>query len=101
MKAWEDEGDMNVGWDITVKDVERIRQFLTPTIHTKPNLEPVMQPYMPLEPIHDKEKIVREKEQDYDIPLHDGVMQHLTPQTVYITPPDDDYVAPASSPTWD
>ncbi|GJS34868.1 hypothetical protein Tco_0533250 [Tanacetum coccineum] len=101
MKAKEDEGDMDVGWDIIVKDVESLRQFLIATIHTKPNLEPVMQPYMPLEPIHDKEKIVREKEQDYDYPLHDGVMQHLTPQTVYITPPDDDYVAPASSPTWD
>ncbi|GKB34718.1 reverse transcriptase domain-containing protein [Tanacetum coccineum] len=79
MKAHEDEGDMDVGWDITVKDVERLRQFLTPTIHTLPNLEPVVQPYMPLGPVHDKEKILREEEQDYDIPLHDGVMQPLTP----------------------
>ncbi|GKD07847.1 hypothetical protein Tco_1187532 [Tanacetum coccineum] len=91
MKAQEDEGDMDVGWDITVKDVERLRQFLTPTIHTLPNPEPVVQPYMPLGPVHDKEKIIKEEEQDYDIPLHD----------VHITLPDDDYVAPATSPTLD
>ncbi|GJT43356.1 hypothetical protein Tco_1512313 [Tanacetum coccineum] len=28
LKAREDEGDMDVGWDITVKDVESLRQFL-------------------------------------------------------------------------
>ncbi|GJY08034.1 hypothetical protein Tco_0375088 [Tanacetum coccineum] len=56
---------------------------------------------MSLGPVHDKEKIAREEEQDYDIPLHDGVMQPLTPQTVHITPPDDDYVAPTTSPTLD
>ncbi|GJY35232.1 reverse transcriptase domain-containing protein [Tanacetum coccineum] len=63
-KAQEDEGDMDVGWDITSKDVERLRQFLTPTIHTLPNLEPVVQPYIPLGPVHDKDKIVREEEQE-------------------------------------
>nr|GEW21552.1 hypothetical protein [Tanacetum cinerariifolium] len=47
--------------------------------------------------VYDKEKIVREEEQDYDIPLHDGVMQPLTPQSVHITPPDDDYVALATN----
>ncbi|GJT14848.1 hypothetical protein Tco_0873554 [Tanacetum coccineum] len=99
LKAQEDEGDIDVGWDITVEDVERLRQFLTPTIHTLPNLEHVVQPYMSLGTVHDKEKIVREKEYDYDIPLYDGLMQPLTPQTVHITPPDDDYVAPATSPT--
>ncbi|GJT21600.1 hypothetical protein Tco_0891537 [Tanacetum coccineum] len=97
----EDEGDMDVGWDITVKDVERLRKFLTPTIHTLPNLKPVVQPYMPLGPVHDKEKIVKEEEQDYDIPLHDGMIKPLTPQTVHSTPPDDDYVAPSTSPTLD
>ncbi|GKA00384.1 hypothetical protein Tco_0672934 [Tanacetum coccineum] len=101
LKAQENEGDMDVGWDITVEDVERLRQFLTPTIHTLPNLEPVVKLYMSLEPVHDKEKFIREEEQDYDIPLHDGVMQPLAPQTVHITPPDDDYVAPATSPTLD
>ncbi|GJZ67583.1 hypothetical protein Tco_0630823 [Tanacetum coccineum] len=96
-KAQEDEGDMDVGWDITSKDVERLRQILTPIIHTLCNLEPVVKPYIPLGPVHDKDKIVREKEQDYDIPIDDSVMQPLTPQTVHITPPDDDYVAPATN----
>ncbi|GJZ21364.1 hypothetical protein Tco_0558403 [Tanacetum coccineum] len=62
VKAQEDEGDMDVGWDITSKDVERLRQILTPTIHTLPNLEPVVQPYIPLGLVHDKDKIVRKKE---------------------------------------
>ncbi|GKA37675.1 hypothetical protein Tco_0724240 [Tanacetum coccineum] len=66
-KAQEDEGDMDVGWDITSNDVERLRQFLTPTIHTLPNLEPVVQPYIPMGPIHDKDKLVAEKE--YDNPV--------------------------------
>ncbi|GJS93204.1 actin-related protein 5 isoform X1 [Tanacetum coccineum] len=67
-KAREDEGDMDVSWDITIKDIERLSQFLTPTIHALPNLEPVM----PLGPFHDTEEIIREREQDYDIPLNDG-----------------------------
>ncbi|GKD14358.1 hypothetical protein Tco_1198765 [Tanacetum coccineum] len=37
-----------------------------------------------------------EEEHDCDIPLHDGVIQPLTPQTVHITPPD--YVASATNP---
>ncbi|GKB09565.1 hypothetical protein Tco_0837877 [Tanacetum coccineum] len=96
-KAQEDEKDMDVGWDITSKDVERLRQFLTPTIHTLPNLEPVVQPYIPLGLVHDMDKIIREEEHDYDIPLIDSVMQPLPHQTVHITPPDDDYVAPATN----
>ncbi|GJW44519.1 hypothetical protein Tco_0073318 [Tanacetum coccineum] len=44
-----------------------------------------------------KAKVKREEEHDYDIPLQDHVMQPLTPQTVHITPPDDDYVAPATN----
>ncbi|GJX49992.1 hypothetical protein Tco_0276837 [Tanacetum coccineum] len=51
----------------------------------------VVPPYIPLGPVHDKDKIVREKEQDYDIPLN-------TPQTIHIIQPDDDYVAPATNP---
>ncbi|GJS99894.1 hypothetical protein Tco_0821064 [Tanacetum coccineum] len=97
-EAQEDEGDMDVDWDITSKDVERLRQFLTPTIHTLPNLEPVVPPCIPLGLVHDKDKIIREKEQDYDIPLNDSVMQPLTPQTIHIIQPDDDYVAPATNP---
>ncbi|GJR57318.1 hypothetical protein Tco_1499480 [Tanacetum coccineum] len=52
---------------------------------------------MPLGPFHDTEEIVREREQDYDIPLNDGIMQPLTPKTDHITPPDDDYVALATN----
>ncbi|GKD38430.1 hypothetical protein Tco_1258637, partial [Tanacetum coccineum] len=59
-KDRDDEGDMDVGWDITSKDVERLRQFLTPTIHTLPNLEPVVQPYM-LGPVYDRDKVAKEK----------------------------------------
>ncbi|GJS38694.1 hypothetical protein Tco_0563737 [Tanacetum coccineum] len=92
-RAQDDERDMDVGWDIMSKDVERIRRYLTPTAHTLPNLEPVGKPYIPLGPVHDRDKIVKEEEHDYDIPLNDSVMQPLTPQTVCITPLDDDYVA--------
>ncbi|GJT08871.1 hypothetical protein Tco_0843333 [Tanacetum coccineum] len=35
--------------------------------------------------------------QDYDIPLQDGVMQPLNPQTSHITSLDDDYVAPGTN----
>ncbi|GJX47243.1 reverse transcriptase domain-containing protein [Tanacetum coccineum] len=98
LEETDDDGDMDVGWDITSKDVERLRQFLTPTIHTLPNLEPVVQPYIPLGPVHDMDKIVKEKKQDYDIPLNYSVMQPLTPHTGHITPPDDDYVAPTTNP---
>ncbi|GKE09700.1 hypothetical protein Tco_1413251 [Tanacetum coccineum] len=101
MKAQEDDGDINDGRDITSKDVKRLRQILTPTIHTLPNLEPMVQPYMPLGPVHDVKKVKREEKHDYDIPLHDGVMQPLTPQTVYITPPNDNYVAPTTNPILD
>ncbi|GKD27351.1 hypothetical protein Tco_1233565 [Tanacetum coccineum] len=96
-RAQDDEGDMDVSWDITSKDVERLTQSLTPTTHTLPNLELVGKPYIPLGPVHDRDKIVREEEHDYDIPLNDSVMQPLTPQMVHITPPDDDYVAPATN----
>ncbi|GJR11891.1 ribonuclease H-like domain-containing protein [Tanacetum coccineum] len=48
-KAQDDEGDMDVG-----------------------------KPYIPLGPVHDRDNIVREEEQDYDIPLNDSVMQPLT-----------------------
>ncbi|GKA47610.1 hypothetical protein Tco_0740493 [Tanacetum coccineum] len=97
-KAQDDGGDMDVGWDIRRKDVERLRQFLTPTIHTLLNFEPVVQPYIPLGPVHNMDKVVKEKDQDYDIPLNNNVMQPLTPQTVHITPSGDDYVAPATNP---
>nr|GEU90589.1 hypothetical protein [Tanacetum cinerariifolium] len=89
--------DMNDGCDITVEDVERLRKILTPSIHTLPNLEPMVQPYMPQGLVCNKEKVKMEEEHDYDIPLQDHVMQPLTPQTAHIPPPDDDYVAPATN----
>ncbi|GKA06950.1 hypothetical protein Tco_0686174 [Tanacetum coccineum] len=78
-KAQEDEGDMDDGWDIMIKDVQCFRQILTPIIYTLPNLEHVVQPYMPRGPVYDKIKVVREEELEYDIPLQNGVMQPLTP----------------------
>ncbi|GJT24792.1 hypothetical protein Tco_0894729 [Tanacetum coccineum] len=94
----EDEGDLNDGCDIAVEDVERLRKILTPPIHALPNLKPIVQPYMPLGLVYNKAKVVKEEEQDYDIPLHEHVMQPLAPQTVHTTPPDDDYVASATNP---
>ncbi|GKC28582.1 hypothetical protein Tco_1035876, partial [Tanacetum coccineum] len=40
-------------------------------------------------------------EQDHDTPLHDGVKHPFPHQTAHITPPDDDYVAPATNPIFD
>ncbi|GJT31341.1 hypothetical protein Tco_0911616 [Tanacetum coccineum] len=57
-----DDGDAYDIWDITVEDVERIRQFLMPNV---------------LEEI-------------------DEVIQPLIPQPIHTTPPNDDYVAPAT-----
>ncbi|GJV05329.1 reverse transcriptase domain-containing protein [Tanacetum coccineum] len=94
----EDEGDMNDNCDITAEDVERLMKILTPPIHALPNFKLIVQPYMPLGLVCNKEKVIREDEQDYDIPLQDHVMQPLTPRTVHITPPDDDYVASATNP---
>nr|GEY22320.1 hypothetical protein [Tanacetum cinerariifolium] len=81
-----------------VKNVDRFRKILTPTIHILPNLKSMVQSYVTRGPVHDKEKVVREKEHDYDIPLQDHVMQTLTPQTVHITLPDDNYVVSATNP---
>ncbi|GJZ59151.1 hypothetical protein Tco_0614967 [Tanacetum coccineum] len=52
---------------------------------------------MPLSPFCDKASIARGEE--HNIPLQNGIMQPLTPQTTHITPPDD--VAPATSPILD
>ncbi|GJR93581.1 hypothetical protein Tco_0265755 [Tanacetum coccineum] len=77
----EDEWDMNDGCDITVKDVERLRKILTPPIYALTNLKPIVQPYMPRGLVYNKEKVVKEEEHDYDIPLYEHIMQPLTPQT--------------------
>nr|GEW36135.1 hypothetical protein [Tanacetum cinerariifolium] len=58
----DDDGDTYDIWDITVKDIERIRQFLMPNVPDEMN----------------------------------EVIQHLIPQHIHTTPPNDDYVAPAT-----
>ncbi|GJU19031.1 hypothetical protein Tco_1146997 [Tanacetum coccineum] len=59
---YDDDGDTYNILDITVKDVERIRQFLMPNIPDK----------------------------------MDEVIQPLILQPIHTTPPNDDYVAPAT-----
>nr|GEU76081.1 hypothetical protein [Tanacetum cinerariifolium] len=88
-----DEGEMDDGWDITIKDVEKLRKIPTPTIYTLPILEPMVKPYMPRGPFRDDVKVMSEAKLEYDIPLQNGVMQPLNPYTVHITPADDNYVA--------
>ncbi|GKC60698.1 hypothetical protein Tco_1088296 [Tanacetum coccineum] len=74
-----DEGNMDDIWDITGEDVESLRQLLTPTV-------------------------VREEEPNNDVvsisiqvpDVIDDVIQPLIPQTLHTTPPDKDYVAPAT-----
>nr|GEX18166.1 hypothetical protein [Tanacetum cinerariifolium] len=61
MKSHEDEGNTDDCWDITIKNVDRFRQILTPTTPTLPNLEPMVQLYVTRGPVHDKEKAVKEK----------------------------------------
>ncbi|GJW40086.1 reverse transcriptase domain-containing protein [Tanacetum coccineum] len=75
----EDVVDLNDGCDITIEDVESHRKILTPSIHALPNLKPIVQPYMPLGLVYNKEEVVREEEHDHDIPLQDHVIQPLTP----------------------
>ncbi|GKG33076.1 hypothetical protein Tco_0430586, partial [Tanacetum coccineum] len=45
-----DEGNMDDTWDVTVEDVERLRQLLTPTVHILLEPDHVVQPYVPLIP---------------------------------------------------
>ncbi|GJS61319.1 hypothetical protein Tco_0656103 [Tanacetum coccineum] len=95
--------------DITVEDVERLRQLLTPTVHTLPEPDPVVQLCVPLIPIPDEVKVLREKEPDnvincifIQVPdIMNDVIQPLIPQTIHTTPPDKDYVAPATKPILD
>nr|GEX38893.1 hypothetical protein [Tanacetum cinerariifolium] len=69
LRNWYDEATTKER--IKVKNADRFRQILTPTIHILPNLKPMVQSYVTQGPVHDKEKAAREKEQDYDIPLQD------------------------------
>ncbi|GKA06612.1 hypothetical protein Tco_0685836 [Tanacetum coccineum] len=57
----EDDGDMNDDCDITVEDIERVRKILTPSIYTLPNLEPIVQPYMPLGLVCHKAKVFKKE----------------------------------------
>ncbi|GJX71932.1 RNA-directed DNA polymerase, eukaryota, reverse transcriptase zinc-binding domain protein [Tanacetum coccineum] len=91
-----DEGNMDDIWDISVKDVGRLKQLLTPTIHTLPEPNPVVQPYVPLIPFPDEVKVVREEKPYNDIDsiyiqvpdVMDDVIQHLIPQTIHTTSPN-------------
>nr|GEW31937.1 hypothetical protein [Tanacetum cinerariifolium] len=93
----EEKTQINNGSYMMVKDVERLRQILTPSIYVLSNLKPIVQTYMPLRLVRNKAKVVRGEEHDYNIPLQDDKMQPLTPQIVHIIPPYDDYVASASN----
>ncbi|GJZ59667.1 hypothetical protein Tco_0615483 [Tanacetum coccineum] len=64
-----DEGNMYDIWDIMVEDVERLRQLLTPTVHTLPEPNPVVSDVI------------------------DDMIQPLIPKTIHTTPLDKDYVA--------
>ncbi|GJV16074.1 reverse transcriptase domain-containing protein [Tanacetum coccineum] len=64
----EDVVDLNDGCDITIEDVESHRKILTPSIHALPNHKPIVQPYMPLGLVYNKEEVIREEEHDHDIP---------------------------------
>nr|GEX18472.1 hypothetical protein [Tanacetum cinerariifolium] len=66
-----DEGDMNDGCDIMVEGVERLRKILTLFIYASPNVKIIVQPYILLWIVSVKEKVIREEEHDYYIPLQD------------------------------
>ncbi|GJV54126.1 hypothetical protein Tco_1449867, partial [Tanacetum coccineum] len=82
------------------EDVERLRRLLTPTVHTFPEPNLVVQPYMPLIPFPNEVKVVRQEEPDNDIDsiptqvpdVNDDLIQPLILQTIHIIPPDDAYV---------
>ncbi|GJT58521.1 hypothetical protein Tco_1002054 [Tanacetum coccineum] len=71
-----DEGNMDDIWDITIEVVERLRLLLIPTVHTLPEPNPMVQPYVP--------------------DLIDDVIQPLIPQTIHTPQPNKDYVAPTT-----
>nr|GEU56477.1 hypothetical protein [Tanacetum cinerariifolium]GEV06779.1 hypothetical protein [Tanacetum cinerariifolium]GEV09352.1 hypothetical protein [Tanacetum cinerariifolium] len=99
-----DDGDIYNIWDITVEDVEILRQILTRSVHTLPEPDHVVQPCVPLLPSPDELKVVRDEEPNNDVDSNsiqvidnmDDVIQPSIPQTTHTTPPDKDYVAPAT-----
>nr|GEU76358.1 hypothetical protein [Tanacetum cinerariifolium] len=88
------------------KDVERLRQLLTPTVHALPEPNLVVQPYVLLIPYPDEVKVVRQEELDNDIDsiptqepdVNDDLIQPLIPQTVHTMPPYDAYVVTDTKP---
>ncbi|GJS62207.1 hypothetical protein Tco_0656991 [Tanacetum coccineum] len=95
-----DEGDIYDIWDITVKEVERLRQLLIPILLTLPEPDLVVQPYVSVIPFFDEVKVVRQEEPDDDIDsipkqvpnVNDDLIQPLIPQPIHTTPPDNAYV---------
>ncbi|GJX04849.1 hypothetical protein Tco_0190765 [Tanacetum coccineum] len=93
-----DEGDMDDIWDITVKDVERLRKLITPTVLTLPELDLVVRQCVPLLPPPNEVKGVWEEEPNNDIDsisiqvpdVMDNVTQPFIPQIIHTTPPDKD-----------
>nr|GEU70603.1 hypothetical protein [Tanacetum cinerariifolium] len=87
-------------WDITIEDIERLRQLFTPSVHTLPEPDPVVQPCVPLLPSPDEVMAVRDEEPNNDsiyVPnVMDDLIQPLIPQVIHTTPPDKDYLAPAT-----
>ncbi|GJS23545.1 hypothetical protein Tco_0452177 [Tanacetum coccineum] len=60
------EEDYN-NWEITVENIERLRQILTPTVHILHEPDHVVQPLGPLIPSHVEVKVVREEEPANDV----------------------------------
>nr|GEW72852.1 DNAse I-like superfamily protein [Tanacetum cinerariifolium] len=74
-----DEGDIYDIWDITIDDVERLRQLLTPSIHTFPESGPMVQPCVPLLPSPDEVKVVRGEEPNNNVnaPTTQSILDEL------------------------
>ncbi|GJT33493.1 hypothetical protein Tco_0923912 [Tanacetum coccineum] len=70
-----DKGDIYDILDIMVEDVVRLGQLHTPSIHTLPELDPMVQPCSD---------------------VMDDVIHPSIHQVIHTTPPDKDYVAPAT-----
>nr|GEY48012.1 reverse transcriptase domain-containing protein [Tanacetum cinerariifolium] len=62
-----DEWDMYDIWDVTVEDVKRLRQLLTPSVHALPEPKPMVQSCVPLLPSPNEIMVVREKETNNDV----------------------------------
>ncbi|GKA90905.1 hypothetical protein Tco_0812775, partial [Tanacetum coccineum] len=87
------EGDIDI-WDVTVGDVEWLRQLLTPSVHALPEPKPIVQPCVPLLPSPDEVMVVRDKEPNNDVnrisiqvpDVIDDEIQPSIPQPIHTTP---------------